>query len=398
MPWLDACPPLPQQLQGRPFFFSLLGTHTPARPPLPSTNTPHRPPQVTEFAAHRIDSPPTSVTTTVGELSHFFRTMVLMRRLEIAADQMYKSKLIRGFCHLYDGQEAVIVGLEAASTKADSIITSYRDHCTYLGRGGTPLGVMAELMGKANGGTSGMGGSMHFYSKEHNFYGGQGIVGAQVPVGAGLAFAHKYRGDGGVAYAMYGDGAANQGQIFEAFNIAALWSLPAVFVCENNHYGMGTADWRGAKSASYYTRGDYMPGLKVDGMDVLAVKQGVAFAKAHAVATGPIVLEVDTYRYHGHSMSDPGSTYRTRDEVSGVRTRRDPIELVRRLLTEAGGVDPAELKAVEREVKKEVDAAVEGAKAGPVPPAEALWRHVYVDPLGAKARGVDQEAWTTLAN
>ena len=358
----------------------------------------HPPPfQVTPFAAHRIDPPSTTVTTTVGELSRYFKTMVLMRRLEIAADQMYKSKLIRGFCHLYDGQEAVIVGLEAASTKKDSIITSYRDHCTYLGRGGTPLSVMAELMGKANGGTKGMGGSMHFYSSEFNFYGGQGIVGAQVPVGAGLAFAHKYRGDGGVAYAMYGDGAANQGQIFEAFNIAALWSLPAVFVCENNHYGMGTADWRGAKSASYYTRGDYMPGLKMDGMDVLAVKQGVAFAKAHAVEHGPIVLEMDTYRYHGHSMSDPGSSYRTRDEVSGVRTQRDPIELVRRLLMEEGGVDAAELKAIEREVKKEVDAAVESAKAGVPPTADALWRNVYTEPLGTKARGVDQESWTALA-
>ena len=322
--------------------------------------------------------------------------MVLMRRLEIAADQMYKSKLIRGFCHLYDGQEAVIVGLEAASAQTDSIITSYRDHCTYLGRGGSPLAVMAELMGKSNGGTKGIGGSMHFYSAEHNFYGGQGIVGAQVPVGAGLAFAHKYRGDGGVAYALYGDGAANQGQIFEAFNIAALWQLPAVFVCENNHYGMGTADWRGAKSASYYTRGDYMPGLKMDGMDVLAVKQGVAFAKASAQEHGPIVLEMDTYRYHGHSMSDPGSTYRTRDEVSGVRTQRDPIELARRLLVEEGGVDASELKAVEREVKKEVDAAVEGAKAGVPPSLDALWANVYAAPLGVKARGVDQEAWAAI--
>jgi pyruvate dehydrogenase E1 component alpha subunit len=326
----------------------------------------------------------------------FFTDMYRMRRMEITADMLYKAKAIRGFCHLYDGQEAVAVGMEAVLTRQDSIITSYRDHAIHLSRGGTMEEVIAELMAKETGASQGKGGSMHMYRKEANFYGGQGIVGAQVPLGAGLALGHQYLDDGSVAVGMYGDGAANQGQVFEAFNIAALWALPCIFVCENNHYGMGTAEWRSAKSPAYYTRGDYMPGLKVDGMDVLAVKQAFAFAKAHALASGPVILEMDTYRYHGHSMSDPGSTYRTRDEVSTIRQQRDPVEHVRRLLLDNSLAEPAELKAVEKEVKREVDAAVEAAKAAASAPADMLFRHVYVDPVGSSARGVDSRAWTKL--
>ncbi|KAF5726780.1 pyruvate dehydrogenase E1 component subunit alpha-1 mitochondrial isoform X1 [Tripterygium wilfordii] len=343
------------------------------------------------YGSHNCEAPSRSVETTSEELFSFFQDMAKMRRMEIAADSLYKAKLIRGFCHLYDGQEAVAVGMEAAITKKDSIITAYRDHCTFIGRGGSLFELFSELMGRHTGCSKGKGGSMHFYRKEAGFYGGHGIVGAQIPLGCGLAFAQKYSKDENVAFTLYGDGAANQGQLFEALNIAALWDLPAILVCENNHYGMGTAEWRSAKSHSYYKRGDYAPGLKVDGMDALAVKQACKFAKEHALKNGPIILEMDTYRYHGHSMSDPGSTYRTRDEISGVRQERDPVERIRKLLLAHDIATEKELKDIEKEVRKEVDQAIAQAKESPMPEPSELFTNVYVKGLGTEAFGADRK-------
>ncbi|CAN8291805.1 unnamed protein product [Cochlearia groenlandica] len=343
------------------------------------------------FTSHQCDAPSRSVETSSEEILSFFRDMARMRRMEIAADSLYKAKLIRGFCHLYDGQEALAVGMEAAITKKDAIITSYRDHCTFIGRGGKLVDAFSELMGRKSGCSNGKGGSMHFYKKDASFYGGHGIVGAQIPLGCGLAFAQKYSKEEAVTFVLYGDGAANQGQLFEALNIAALWDLPAILVCENNHYGMGTATWRSAKSPAYFKRGDYVPGLKVDGMDALAVKQACKFAKEHALKNGPIILEMDTYRYHGHSMSDPGSTYRTRDEISGVRQVRDPIERVRKLLLSHDIATEKELKDMEKELRKEVDDAVAQAKESPVPDASDLFTNMYVKDCGVESFGADRK-------
>uniref|UniRef100_A0A7N0ULW2 Pyruvate dehydrogenase E1 component subunit alpha n=1 Tax=Kalanchoe fedtschenkoi TaxID=63787 RepID=A0A7N0ULW2_KALFE len=343
------------------------------------------------FTAHRCDPPPPTITTTPSELLTFFRDMATMRRMEIAADSLYKAKLIRGFCHLYDGQEAVAVGMEAAITKKDCIITAYRDHCLFLGRGGTLEESFAELMGRRDGCSKGKGGSMHFYKKESGFYGGHGIVGAQVPLGIGLAFGQKYLKDESVTFALYGDGAANQGQLFEALNIAALWDLPAILVCENNHYGMGTAEWRAAKSPAYYKRGDYVPGLKVDGMDAFAVKKACQFAKEHALKNGPIILEMDTYRYHGHSMSDPGSTYRTRDEISGVRQERDPVERIRKLILAHDLATDKELKDIEKELRKEVDDSVAKAKESALPDSSELFTNIYAKGYGVQSYGADRK-------
>merc|ERR1719225_1700179 len=251
--------------------------------------------------------------------------MVTVRRMGTAAANLYKEKSIRGFCHLCSGQEAIYSGIGAALREQDSVITSYRAHGFTYVMGIPVIGVLAELTGKKSGVVRGKGGSMHMYAK--NFYGGNGIVGAQVPLGAGIAFAHKYKGDGGVNFSLYGDGAASQGQIAEAFNMARLWNLPAVFICENNHYGMGTAQDRHSASTEFYKRGDYIPGVHVDGMYILAVREATRFAIDYCSKQekGPLVFEISTYRYHGHSMSDPGTSYRTRDEVQEVRQTRDPI-------------------------------------------------------------------------
>ena len=313
------------------------------------------------------------------ELKQFYRDMLLIRRFEEKAGQLYGMGLIGGVCHLYIGQEAVVVGLESAAEEGDKRITSYRDHGHMLACGMDPDGVMAELTGREGGYSKGKGGSMHMFSKEKHFYGGHGIVGAQVPLGAGLAFADKYNENGRVTFAYFGDGAANQGQVYETFNMAALWDLPVIFVIENNQYAMGTAQARSTSTPELYTRGAAfgIPGEAVDGMDVLAVKAASEKAVAHCRAgKGPYILEVKTYRYRGHSMSDPAK-YRTRDEVQKMREERDAIEHVRDLLLTGKHATEDDLKAIDKEIKEIVNKSADFAKTSPEPALEELWTDIY---------------------
>ncbi len=313
------------------------------------------------------------------ELKTYYREMLLIRRFEEKAGQLYGMGLIGGFCHLYIGQEAVVVGLEAAAEEGDKRITSYRDHGHMLACGMDPGGVMAELTGREGGLSKGKGGSMHMFSKEKHFYGGHGIVGAQVPLGAGLAFADKYKENGGVTFTYFGDGAANQGQVYETFNMAAIWDLPVVFVIENNQYAMGTSQERSTSTKDIYHRGEAfgIPGEIVDGMDVLAVKAAGEKAVAHCRAgKGPYILEVKTYRYRGHSMSDPAK-YRTREEVQKVREQSDPIEHVRELLLTGKHATEDDLKAIDKEIKEIVNQAAEFSKESPEPALDELWTDIY---------------------
>ena len=328
------------------------------------------------MAARRTTKKP---NVSADELKTYYRDMLLIRRFEEKAGQLYGMGLIGGFCHLYIGQEAVVVGLEAASEVGDKRITSYRDHGHMLACGMDPNGVMAELTGRIGGYSKGKGGSMHMFSKEKHFYGGHGIVGAQVPLGAGLAFADKYKGNGRVTFTYFGDGAANQGQVYETFNMAALWDLPVVFVIENNQYAMGTSQQRSTSTKDIYHRGEAfgIPGEMVDGMDVLAVRDAGQRAVAHCRAgKGPYILEVKTYRYRGHSMSDPAK-YRTREEVQKVREEKDAIDHVRDLLLTGGHASEDDLKAIDKEIKEIVNASAEFAKDSPEPPVEELWTDIY---------------------
>src|SRR6476660_4540584 len=285
-------------------------------------------------AAQSKSSRPGDNSVSPDQLKSFYRDMLLIRRFEERAGQLYGMGLIGGFCHLYLGQEAVVVGMQSTVHGKDSIITSYRDHGHMLAAGMDPKGVMAELTGRSGGYSKGKGGSMHMFSREKNFFGGHGIVGAQVPIGTGLAFAHKYNGNKNVSLTYFGDGSANQGQVYEAMNMAALWKLPVVYIIENNRYGMGTSVERSTAITELYKHGEAfgIPGEQVDGMDVIAVRTEGLKAVEHARAgNGPYILEMQTYRYRGHSMSDPAK-YRTKEEVDKYRNERDPIDHVRKLL------------------------------------------------------------------
>jgi pyruvate dehydrogenase E1 component alpha subunit len=316
-----------------------------------------------------------------AELLTYYRDMLLIRRFEEKAGQLYGMGLIAGFCHLYIGQEAVVVGVQSVLDEDDQVITGYRDHGHMLATGMTARGVMAELTGREGGYARGKGGSMHMFSREKNFFGGHGIVGAQVPIGTGLAFSNKYRGSDAVCIAYFGDGASNQGQVYEAFNMASLWKLPVVYVIENNQYAMGTSIARSSAETELFKRGISfeIPGELVDGMDVVAVRDASAKAVARARdGEGPYILEMKTYRYRGHSMSDPAK-YRTREEVQEMREHHDPIEMLKKKLLDAKHVTEDDLKKIEAEVREVVNDSAQFAQDSPEPDPAELWTDVLVE-------------------
>ncbi|HEY0114837.1 MAG TPA: pyruvate dehydrogenase (acetyl-transferring) E1 component subunit alpha [Allosphingosinicella sp.] len=335
----------------------------------PAAPNRERPPEPKRYEASR------------EELMEFYRQMLLIRRFEERAGQLYGLGLIGGFCHLYIGQEAVAVGLQSALKPGhDSVITGYRDHGHMLAYGIDPKVIMAELTGRQAGISKGKGGSMHMFSVEHKFYGGHGIVGAQVSLGTGLAFKHKYEQDGGLCLAYFGDGAANQGQVYESFNMAELWKLPIIFVIENNQYAMGTSVNRASAEDQLYKRGESfrIPGMQVDGMDVLAVRGAAETAIEWVRAgKGPVLMELKTYRYRGHSMSDPAK-YRSREEVQSVREKSDPIEAAKRDL-EAVGVKEDDLKRLDKEIRAIVAESADFAEQSPEPEPAELYTDVLVE-------------------
>ena len=315
------------------------------------------------------------------ELLKYYHDMLLIRRFEEKAGQLYGMGLIGGFCHLYIGQEAVVVGMQAVIGEGDAVITSYRDHGHMLACAMAPKGVMAELTGRIGGYSKGKGGSMHMFSREESFFGGHGIVGAQVPLGTGIAFGLKYRQTDRVCLTYFGDGSANQGQVYESFNMAELWKLPVVYIIENNQYAMGTSVQRSSAQTELSRRGESfgIPGQQVDGMDVLAVKaageEAVAWARS---GRGPFILEMKTYRYRGHSMSDPAK-YRTKEEVQRVRSERDPIDRMREFLVAGAHSDEVSLKGIDRDIKKVVTEAAEFAQNSPEPAVDELYTDVLLE-------------------
>ena len=314
--------------------------------------------------------------------------------MEMAADRLYKEKKIRGFCHLSTGQEAVACGIEHAITKEDQVITAYRCHGFAMMRGASVKSIIGELLGRREGIAYGKGGSMHMFAE--GFYGGNGIVGAQVPVGAGIAFAHQYNDSKTATVSLYGDGASNQGQVFEAYNMAKLWKLPIIFACENNKYGMGTSSARSSALTEYYKRGQYIPGLKINAMDVLAVKAATAYGKEYtANGNGPLVFEFVTYRYGGHSMSDPGTTYRTREEIQRMRSTNDPIAGLKQKILDWEVCTEDELKSIDKQARADVDGEVAIAEKMPVPEAtpKILFEDIYVrgsEPAYLRGRTTDE--------
>ncbi len=321
-----------------------------------------------------------SKTNIIKSYLNLYKKMLLIRRFEEKAGQLYGMGKIGGFCHLYIGQEAVVVGVDSVKKQGDQVITSYRDHGHMLSCGMDPKGVMAELTGKKDGYSKGKGGSMHMFSKSEDFYGGHGIVAAQVPIGAGLAFANKYKNNQSVCFTYYGDGAANQGQIYEAFNMASLWKLPVVFIIENNQYAMGTSIDRASSTPKLFSRGEAfnIPGSLVDGMDVLEVSKATELAASNCRnGDGPYILEMNTYRYKGHSMSDPAK-YRTREEVQNIKDKKDPIENFQKYLLNEG-LDEDEFKKIDKNIKEIVSDAADFALESSEPDLADLYEDIYLD-------------------
>lgn len=337
--------------------------------------------KATKAAKPKTKSVSKKLTASPDELMHHYKEMLMIRRFEEKAGQMYGMGLIGGFCHLYIGQEAIVVGIQSVMKEGDAVITGYRDHGHMLAAGIDPKVVMAELTGRATGMSSGKGGSMHMFSTEKHFYGGHGIVGAQVPLGAGVAFANKYRGNDNISVIYFGDGASNQGQVFETFNMAKLWNLPALFIIENNQYAMGTAVERATGRPDLSHRGDSfsIPGKLVDGMNVLEVKAASEAAIKHIRAgKGPVILEMKTYRYRGHSMSDPAK-YRTKEEVQKMRAEHDPIDQVRDMILANGKITEDDLKKIDKDVKAIVSHAADFAQQSPFPKPEELYTDILIE-------------------
>lgn len=330
---------------------------------------------------------PTTATTTKEELLKYFKELNIMRRMEIASDELYKNKQIRGFCHLYIGQESIALGMDEALTFEDPLITAYREHCQAYMRGFTPHQIISEMMSRSTGATKGKGGSMHYYIKKNNFYGGNGIVGAQIPVGTGLAFALKYQKKHNAAFAMFGDGSVNQGQFLEAANMAGLWKLPMVYVIENNRYGMGTSVQRSNFHLPIYSKFRSFPGINIDGMDVFTVREYTRFIKEYVIKNGPLLLEIDTYRYQGHSMSDPGISYRNKEEIADVRKKRDNIDRLKNVILTKTNVQEKDLKVIEKEVRDQIDLVVEKCLSDPLPEPNELFTDLYVHQKDMFIRG-----------
>ncbi|KAL3460442.1 dehydrogenase E1 component-domain-containing protein [Aspergillus heterothallicus] len=345
------------------------------------------------FETYHFDPPPSSLETSKKQLIQLYYDMDLVRRMETVADSLYKNRKIRGFCHLSTGQEAVAVGIEHAITRNDKLITAYRSHGFTLMRGGSVKSIIAELLGRQDGISFGKGGSMHMFCE--SFFGGNGIVGASVPLGAGIAFAQQYNDRQNVTINLFGDGAANQGQVHEAFNLAKLWSLPVIFGCENNKYGMGTSAERASAMTDYHKRGQYIPGLRVNGMDVLAVLSAVRHGKEYTRAgNGPLLYEYATYRFAGHSMSDPGTAYRSREELKKERTN-DPISSLRDRLIDWGVFTEEQAKEIDWNVRQRIKEEVAEAEKSPEPElkAEVLFQDIYVrgsEPKQRRGRTLDE--------